>query len=98
MTTPALPRRWPRRVVFALVALLAVAPARAAEKYGNSLDWVPADASVYSASLRLKEQIDVVAGSNAWKKFREIPSVAGLWQMAEMQAFNPQGPPPCSGR
>lgn len=65
--------------------------ARAAEKYGNSLDWVPADASMYSASLRLKEQIDIVAGSNAWKRFREIPSVAAAWQMAEAQLFDPNG-------
>jgi hypothetical protein len=78
-------------VVAACLALF-VGPTQAAEKYGNSLDWVPADASMYSASLRLKEQIDIVAGSNAWKKFREIPSVAAAWQMAEAQVFDPTGP------
>lgn len=70
---------------------LSARPASTAE-YGNSLDWVPADASVYSASLRLKEQVQIVAKSNAWKQFREIPAVAMGWQMAEMQINNPNGP------
>jgi hypothetical protein len=64
----------------------------AADPYHNSLDWVPADASAYSASFRLKEQIDIVAASNAWKKFREIPAVAQVWAMAEAQINNPEGP------
>lgn len=79
----------------ALAAGLVIAlPAYAAddEDYGNSLDWVPADATVYSSSLRLKEQIDAIAESNAWKKFIEIPSIAMGWQMAQMQINNPEGP------
>jgi hypothetical protein len=79
----------------ALAAGLIVAlPAYAAddEDYGNSLDWVPADATVYSSSLRLKEQIDAIAESNAWKQFIEIPSIAMGWQMAQMQINNPEGP------
>ena len=69
-------------------------PAYAADEdsYGNSLDWVPAEATVYSSSLRLKEQIDAIAESNAWKKFIEIPSIAMGWQMAQMQINNPEGP------
>src|SRR5215213_3616252 len=68
--------------------------ARAAEDddYGHALDWVPADASVFSTSLRLKEQIDLIAESNAWEAFKEIPSVAMVWQMAESQVMNPEGP------
>ena len=62
------------------------------EDYGNSLDWVPASATVYSSSLRLKEQIDEIAESNAWKKLIEIPSIAMGWQMAQMQINNPEGP------
>lgn len=74
--------------------LMLAAPTFAAddEDYGNSLDWAPASASVYSSSLRIKEQIDVIAESNAWKKFVEIPSVAMGWQMAQMQINNPEGP------
>ena len=67
-------------------------PVRAAEPYGNSLDWVPADVSFYSASLRLKEQVDILAASNAWQRLKEIPAIAMGWQMAEMQINNPQGP------
>ncbi len=70
------------------------APAIAAEEdeYGNALDWVPADASAFSMSLKLKEQIQVVAESNAWKAFKEIPTIQMGWQMAEMQINNPEGP------
>jgi hypothetical protein len=62
------------------------------DEYGHALDWVPADASLFSTSLQLKRQIDIVADSNAWQAFREIPSVATVWQMAEMQVMNPDGP------
>jgi len=62
------------------------------EEYGHSLDWVPADASIFSTSLQLKRQIETIADSNAWKAFREIPSVAMVWQMAEMQVMDPDGP------
>src|SRR5688572_7611804 len=82
-------RRWG---LLALLTLGLAAPAAAAEKYGNSLDWVPADAAIYSSSMRMKEQIDIIAASNAWKKFREIPTVAMVWQMAEGQINNPGGP------
>lgn len=62
------------------------------EDYGNSLDWVPASATVYSSSLGLKDQINEIAESNAWKKLIEIPSIAMGWQMAQMQINNPEGP------
>ena len=64
----------------------------AAEKFGNSLDWVPANVAFYSASLRMKEQIDIVAASNAWKQFRAIPSVEMVWNMVEGQVNDPNGP------
>ena len=81
-----------RLALLSLLVLSLATPAVAAEKYGNSLDWVPADAAFYSASMGMKEQIDIIAGSNAWKKFREIPSVAMVWQMAEGQINDPNGP------
>jgi hypothetical protein len=77
-------------VAFTLVSL--ALPVGAAEKYGNSLDWVPANVAVYSSRLRFKEQIDIVAASNAWQKFRSIPSVAQAWQMVEAQVNDPNGP------
>lgn len=76
----------------ALSLVLASGTVRAAEEYGNSLDWVPADATAYSASLRLKEQFDIVAESNAWQRFTEIPAVAAGWAMAEEQLYDEDGP------
>ena len=87
---PARGRR--RCALLALLTLVLSAPSTAAEKYGNALDWVPADAAVFSCSMRMKEQIDIIAASNAWKKFREIPTVAMVWQMAEGQINDQSGP------
>ena len=56
----------------------------AAPKFGNALDWVPADAAVFSSTLRLKEQVEIVANSKAWAKFKEIPSVKQGLMMAQM--------------
>ena len=84
--------RFTRWAIAGLTFIALALPVNAAEKYGSSLDWVPADVSFYSSSLRLKEQIDIVAASNAWQKFRSIPSVAMVWQMADAQINNPNGP------
>lgn len=78
-------------IALLIVSAFAV-PVRAAEKYGNSLDWVPANVAIYSASLKWKDQIDIVAASKAWEKFRSIPSIAMAWQMAEGQLKDPSGP------
>ncbi|MCH7729431.1 MAG: hypothetical protein IH991_23585, partial [Planctomycetes bacterium] len=40
----------------------------------------------------MKEQIQIVAASKAWAKFRSIPSVQQLWQMVEAQLKNPSSP------
>jgi hypothetical protein len=80
---------------FTAFAVLLAAPfslAYGAEEYGNSLDWVPADAAFYSASLNGGEQIEIIGNSNAWQKFKSIPSVAMIWQMAEAQINDPNGP------
>jgi hypothetical protein len=62
-------------IVALLFGLLqtAVLAADEAPKFGNALDWVPADAAIFSSSLRLKEQVDIVAKSKAWAKLKEIP-------------------------
>ena len=78
-------RRSPRFILAAAVSLFLVSQtAHAAPKYNNSLDWVPADAVFYSASLRMKEQIDIVAKSNAWQKIKNLPSVQMGWSLAQM--------------
>ncbi len=72
-------------------ALMAI-PARAAEKLGNSLDFVPADASFYSTSLRLREQFDRLLGSKAWAKLLQMQSVQMALNMARSQLEQPGGP------
>jgi hypothetical protein len=81
-------------------------PVAAAPKYGNSLDLVPADAAFYSASLRLREQFDIITKSNAWAKLKNLPSVQMAWQLAQFGLNQPGGPGdhlrggayPCSAR
>ena len=86
-------RRRPVVISFALViALVTGIRAQAAEKLGNSLDFVPADASFYSASLRLKEQLDILLSSNAWARAMEMPSVKMALAMAQAQVQKPGGP------
>jgi hypothetical protein len=57
----------------------------------SSLKLVPADASFYSVSLRMKEQLDIVLKSNAWAKLKSLPAVQQGLQFvhAQMQS-NPQ--------
>jgi hypothetical protein len=79
--------------VFALAALVWLpSQVSAAPKYGNSLDWVPADAVFYSASLRLREQVEIVAHSNAWAKLTSLPAVQMGWQFAMFGLHRPGGP------
>jgi hypothetical protein len=49
----------------------------------HSLKSVPADVALYSASLRLKEQLDIFLASNTYRRMMEIPIV----QMGKMQAI-----------
>ncbi len=86
-------RHLSRLVIVAASAILLLAPAaRAAPKYGNALDWAPADAAFYSASLRLGEQIEIIANSNAWAKLVSLPSVQMAWQFVQMGINRPGGP------
>src|SRR5262245_6421324 len=63
-----------------------------AAKYGNSLDWVPADSVFYSASLRLHEQLDIVAKSKAWEKLKNLPVVQMGYGFFQMSFYAPGGP------
>jgi hypothetical protein len=54
----------------------------------NSLKLVPADASFYSSTLRMKEQLDIVLASKAWAKLVSLPAVQQGLQMAHMQMQN----------
>ena len=79
-------RIWLLAMVAALLMTLSGATgsrvqAEALMDHAHSLRTVPADVAFYSASLRLKEQLDNFLGSNAYHKLMEIPVV----QMAKMQ-------------
>ncbi len=76
----------------ALLSLLTLAfaiacrpDARAAElaEHAHSLGVAPADAAFYSASLRLKEQLDIFLESKAYARLMEIPII----QIAKMQVM-----------
>ncbi|CAN5223227.1 hypothetical protein BH10PLA2_BH10PLA2_17890 [soil metagenome] len=54
----------------------------------GSLKLVPADASFYSSSLRMKEQLDIVLASKAWAKLVSLPAIQQGLQMAHMQMQN----------
>ena len=78
------------------IAVFSLAPAasRADEphKYGNSLDWAPADAAVYSSWLRNKEQLENIAHSKAWAKFTDLSSIRQVWQSMQVILSLPGGP------
>ncbi len=50
-----------------------------------SLKLVPADVSFYHAMLRNREQVEIVAGSRAWAKFKTLPVVQDAWSQIEAQ-------------
>jgi hypothetical protein len=82
-----------RVLVFGAVAAGLIWPLNAqAAKYGNSLDWVPADSVFYSASLRLHEQLDIVAKSKAWDKLKNLPVVQMGYGFFQMSFYAPGGP------
>jgi hypothetical protein len=71
-------------ILFTLIALLVCTsrlPAASLAEQARSLRMVPADAAVYSASLRVKEQFDILFDSEAFDKLLEIPVI----QMVKMQ-------------
>ena len=70
-------------------------PAAAADlkQLDTSLRLIPADAAFYSSSLRLREQVDLVAKSNAWKKLMDMPVISMGLAMYRIQAGNPESVP-----
>ncbi|MFO0846718.1 MAG: hypothetical protein U0797_30875, partial [Gemmataceae bacterium] len=63
-----------------------------ARRPSSSLSLVPADAAVYSALLRGKEQFDLFYNSNAYKALRALPLVKMAWQKAEQDLAKDDGP------
>src|SRR6185295_19879840 len=67
-------------------------PAFAADKLGNSADFVPADATFYACSMRGKEQLDKILASKAWSKVQNLPAVQMAWQQVQVQLNQPDSP------
>ena len=75
------------------VSLLTPAWATAQSKLpAESLNWVPADAAFYSASLRGREQLEIIANSKAWQRLKSMPAVQMALQMADAQIGQEGGP------
>ncbi len=74
-----------------IVASLGIAAGRCQAQSPASLQLVPADAAFYSAATRLREQYDIVVGSRAIAKLRELPIVQMGLAMAAVQWSDPDG-------
>ncbi len=75
-----------------IMGSLVARPALAAEKLGNSLDFIPADAAFYSSSLRLQQQVDILLKSKAWATLMGMPSLQLGIAGAQMQMNTAGGP------
>ena len=74
--------------VAALAMLLCCPPAISAETDRSGVEIVPADAAFFSGSLRLKDQYDMVRGSNAMQAILDLPAVKmGLDQLDTMRSM-----------
>lgn len=83
----------PGRLIFRTVAAVALAatalcatPSRGADldKLDFSIKEIPDDAAFYSAMLRNKEQIDIIAKSKAWAKLTSLPALKDAWNQAQL--------------
>jgi hypothetical protein len=66
--------------------------ANAADLPVGSLSLATADAAFYSATLRSKEQYDLVMQSNAWRKLKNMPAVQMGMMFMQFQLSDPQSP------
>jgi hypothetical protein len=83
-----------RRLLPLVVGTLLVAlvlPVRAQEKSAGALGLLPADAGFFSAMLRNKEQLDIIARSNAWGELWEMPIVQKGWQQLKKEYTSEDG-------
>ncbi|MFM7107207.1 MAG: hypothetical protein ACKOZU_01140 [Planctomycetaceae bacterium] len=59
---------------------------------GSGATLVPADAAFLSATLRAREQYDLLVGSNAWASLRSLPAVQRALDSLEEQRSMPGSP------
>src|SRR5262245_42619143 len=57
-----------------------------------SLALVPQNASFYTSMLRTREQLEIVAKSNFWKRLTELEVVKELWSEATSELTAPPSP------
>jgi hypothetical protein len=89
-------RLLPLTVAALLIAL--VAPITAQERQGpakagdtGALGLIPADAGYFSTMLRNKEQLDIIAHSNAWGELWDIPAIQKGWQFLKKEYTEEDG-------
>jgi hypothetical protein len=81
------------RLALALAVVALAGPARAADPVpDSSLKMIPADASFYSTSLRLGEQMDQFVKSTAFAKLRALPAVKVALEKFHEDAGKPDNP------
>jgi hypothetical protein len=83
-----------RRLLPLVIGALLVAlvwPARGQEKSSGAISLLPADAAYFSATLRAKEQLDILARSNAWGEFWEMPIIQMGWQHLKKEYSSEEG-------
>jgi hypothetical protein len=81
------------RLAFALAVVVLSTPARAADPApDSSLKLIPADASFYSTSLHLGEQMEVFLKSNAYAKLRALPAAKLAAQHIREAGGKPDNP------
>jgi len=91
------PPSW-QAVLFVCLAGAVAAPARGAgaaealplEDTGVAI--VPSDAAFFSATLRAREQVDLLVGSRAWASLLELPAVRRGIESLEEQRTMPGSP------
>lgn len=76
----------------ALAAAMLASPVRGEDATAGGISMVPQDAAFMSATLRLREQYDLLVNSNAFKSVREIPAVQRAIESYEEQKTQPGSP------
>ena len=81
-----------RRFISPIVVVLFVGVHDCAAEPPASLPSIPADASFYSASLRLGEQMDRLVASKAFATLRDLPAVKLAVEHLHAEMAKPDSP------
>lgn len=78
--------------IMALVSGSFLAPAGRSEETGGGVTVIPQDAAFVSATLRLREQWERIAKSNAFASLKKLPAVQRALDQIEEQKLQPGSP------